>query len=37
MIKVGKLFVCDRCGNTGFAEYNGPMNRCGEIDIYAFR
>lgn len=34
MIKVGKLFVCDRCGNTGFTEYNGPANRCGEIDIY---
>lgn len=34
MTKVGKLFVCDRCGNTGFSEYNGPVNRCREIDIY---
>lgn len=34
MVKVGKLFVCDRCGNTGFTEYNGPANRCGETDMY---
>lgn len=34
MIKVGKLFVCDRCGNTGFAEYNMPIQRNGLIDPY---
>lgn len=32
MIKIGKLYICDRCGNTGFSEYNGPMQRHGLID-----
>lgn len=34
MTKVGKLVICDRCSNSEFAEYKGPVNRCGEIDIY---
>lgn len=34
MTKVGKLFVCDRCGNTGFAEYKGTVSRDGGFDIY---
>ena len=38
MTKVGKLFVCDRCGNTGFSEYDGPMQqRNGLIDPYGDR
>lgn len=32
MTKIGKLYVCDRCGQTGFAEYDGPMQRNGLID-----
>ena len=32
MIKFGKLYICDRCGNTGFSEYNGPTQRNGLID-----
>lgn len=32
MIKIGKLYICDRCEQTGFAEYDGPMQRNGLID-----
>lgn len=32
MTKIGKLYTCDRCGKTGFAECNGPMQRNGLID-----
>lgn len=34
MIKIGNLYTCDRCGKTGFAEYDGPMQRNGLIDPY---
>ena len=34
MIKIGKLYICDRCGNTGFSEYNVPIQRNGLIDPY---
>lgn len=27
MIKIGKFYICDRCGNTGFSEYNVPLQR----------
>lgn len=35
MIKIGKLYICDRCGKTGFAEYTGSGDRSGWIDPYS--
>lgn len=32
MTKFGRLYICDRCGNTGFAEYVGAIDRSGWID-----
>ena len=32
MTKIGKLYICDRCGNTGFAEYVGSVYRSEWID-----
>lgn len=34
MIKIGKLYICDRCGGAGFSEYNVPIQRNGLIDSY---
>lgn len=32
MTKIGKLYICDRCENTGFAGYIGGIDRSGWID-----
>lgn len=29
MTKFGRLYICDRCGDTGFAEYVGAIDRSG--------
>ena len=34
MTKFGRLYICDRCGNTGFAGYDGEIDRSGWIDPY---
>lgn len=34
MTKIGKLYICDRCGNTGFAGYVGGSDRSGWIDPF---
>ena len=34
MTKIGKLYICDRCGNTGFAGYGGGIDRSGGIDPF---
>ena len=34
MTKIGKLYICDRCGNTGFAGYVGGIDRSGWIDPF---
>ena len=34
MTKIGKLYICDRCGDTGFAGYVGGIDRSGWIDPF---
>lgn len=34
MTKIGKLYICDRCENTGFAGYVGGIDRSGWIDPF---
>lgn len=34
MTKFGRLYICDRCGDTGFAEYVGAIDRSGWIDPF---
>lgn len=34
MTKFGRLYICDRCGNTGFAGYVGAIDRSGWIDPF---
>lgn len=34
MTKIGKLYICDRCGNTGFAGYVGGSDRSGWINPF---
>lgn len=34
MTKIGKLYICDRCGHTGFAGYVGAIDRSGWIDPF---
>lgn len=34
MTKIGKLYICDRCGDTGFAGYVGGTDRSGWIDPF---
>lgn len=34
MTKIGKLYICDRCGNTGFAGYVGGSDRSGWINSF---
>lgn len=35
MTKIGKLYICDRCGKTAFAEYTSGCDRSGWIDPYS--
>lgn len=34
MTKIGKLYICDRCGNTRFVGYVGAIDRSGWIDPF---
>ena len=34
MTKFGRLYICDRCENTGFAGYVGAIDRSGWIDPF---
>lgn len=34
MTKFGRLYICDRCGGTGFAGYVGAIDRSGWIDPF---
>ena len=34
MAKIGRLYICDRCGDIGFAGYVGENDRSGRIDPF---